>query len=84
MKTFEGQLAVIAAASGIRQFPSGTTSDWAAASTAFPVYPIPPADYVVYDHSPDILQNIFHDYETVSNLILRRLETHSLSAKSLV
>lgn len=66
MQTIESQLAAITAASGI----TGTCADTqtSASAASFSAYPIPPADYVVYDHTTESTYSYYPTYNVSTSL----------------
>lgn len=64
MQTIEGQLAAIAASGS---YMASMPLEWTSASAN---YPVPPADYIVYDHTTESAQNPFPSYDTASNCVL--------------
>ncbi|KAJ6622747.1 hypothetical protein B0H10DRAFT_2214073 [Mycena sp. CBHHK59/15] len=66
MQTIESQLAAIAA-SGIRgTYQASAPSEWTSTSSAsFTAYPMPPTDYIVYDHT-ESTQDFFPNYDTAN------------------
>jgi hypothetical protein len=68
MQAIESQLAGIAASGIPGTHPIHTSAQSAASATPFSAYPMPPAEYVVYDHTSPFMENFYSPYNTVRQI----------------